>query len=187
MTKRRKKGYKSIQGKSSSNFEVKKIMIYFFALLLLIGIYLYLSSFNKTAEQTDNESLREEPRFRKDGELRFLDPNGSLITTIELEIAADLSSRTQGLMYRQSMEENRGMLFIFPQSHNIEMWMRNTYIPLDMIFVREDRSIAHIATHTTPFSEETIRSPEPVLYVIEVNAGFTEKHGVRTGQIVVWD
>lgn len=185
MGKKKKKGYITTRKKKSSNFDVKKIILYTFALLLLIAIYLYLASAGKVADSAENQP-REEPRFRFDGKLSFLDTDGSTLSTIDIEIADTIPTRTQGLMYRQSMEENQGMLFIFDTEHNIEMWMRNTYISLDMIFVREDRTIVSIETHTVPFSEEIIPSREPARYVIEVNAGFSDRHGIKPGHVVQW-
>ena len=185
MKQKRKSGNRVARHKGYTGLDLKKLLIYIFALSLIIGIYLYLSNVNRSPAGTV-ETTREEPIFRKDGELRFLTMDGSLITVIDIEIANNNNSRMQGLMDRQSMLQNRGMLFIFDFNHRIEMWMRNTYIPLDMIFVRENKTIAYIATHTVPFSEEVIISPEPVRYVIEVNAGFTGQFGIQPGQMIDW-
>jgi uncharacterized membrane protein (UPF0127 family) len=194
MKQKRKMRNKVVAKKGSAALDFKKIIIYIFALAVIIAIYLYLANVGRIqdrgTERTRLDPLIErpaqEPVFRKDSELSFLKPDGTIITTIEIEIVNTPASRMQGLMFRQSMAMNRGMLFIFEFSHNIEMWMRNTYIPLDMIFVREDKTIAHIETNTVPFSEDTIYCPVPVKYVIEVNAGFTERYGIEPGQMIDW-
>ena len=171
--------------KGSAAFDIKKLIIYTFALLIVIAIYIYLANMQQD-RPTLTESSRSEPAFRKDGELQFRNQEGDILSTIEIEIVESGVARAQGLMFRRSMAMNRGMLFVFDFSHNVEMWMRNTYIPLDMIFVREDKTIAFIETYTVPLSEETIYCPEPVKYVIEVNAGFTGRYGIRNGQQVDW-
>ncbi|MBW6515182.1 MAG: DUF192 domain-containing protein [Candidatus Cloacimonetes bacterium] len=194
MKQKKQSRKKVVTKRGSASLDFKKIIIYIFALAVIIAIYLYLANVGRmqdtSTDRTRLDSFIErpdrEPVFRKDSELSFLKLDGTLITTIEIEIANTTASRMQGLMFRQSMAMNRGMLFIFEFSHNIEMWMRNTYIPLDMIFVREDKTIAHIETNTVPFLEETIYCPVPVKYVIEVNAGFTERYGIEPGQMIDW-
>ncbi len=100
------------------------------------------------------------------------------------EIADTPESRAQGLMYRQSMPEDHGMLFDFGRDAEVGMWMRNTYIPLDMIFINADGTVHRIARNTTPFSEETVSSRGPVRAVFEVNAGRAAAIDLRLGDVV---
>lgn len=104
--------------------------------------------------------------------------------TLEVEVADTNTSRERGLMFRRAMPQNHGMIFLFGAERTITMWMRNTYLPLDMIFVRADGSIAHIAANTEPFSEDVISSGSPVSVVIEVNGGAAGKLGIKPGDRV---
>ncbi len=124
--------------------------------------------------------------FHKEGELRFLNAHQELITTIDIEIARDESEREVGLMYRENMAENRGMLFVFSDSDVRSFWMKNTLISLDMIFVDEKNQIITIHKHTIPLSEGSYASTGPAKYVIEVNAGFTDTHHIAVGDRISW-
>lgn len=100
---------------------------------------------------------------------------------LDVYLARTAEERAQGLMYIRELGEFEGMLFATSAPAAVSMWMKNTYIPLDMLFIRADGTIARIAADTTPFSEDTIRSGEPVTGVLEVNGGFAARHGVRPG------
>lgn len=89
--------------------------------------------------------------------------------------------QSQGLMFVERLEPEEGMLFRYPQPALITMWMRNTYVPLDMLFIREDNVVARIAADTTPLSEVRISSGEPVTQVLELNAGFAARWGIEPG------
>ena len=99
----------------------------------------------------------------------------------EVEVARNDADRAQGLMFRRAMAPNHGMLFDFGRVESVSMWMQNTYLPLDMLFIRPDGAIARIAADTEPLSTRTIPSGEPVLAVLELNAGATARLGVKAG------
>jgi uncharacterized membrane protein (UPF0127 family) len=99
----------------------------------------------------------------------------------EVEVADDPSERAEGLMYRESLADNAGMLFLYPKPQPVEFWMKNTPLSLDIVFVRADGTIAHIAESTTPMSEDMIPSGEPVRAVLEVKAGTMRQLGVTVG------
>ncbi|MGO4386253.1 DUF192 domain-containing protein [Microvirga sp. 2YAF29] len=101
--------------------------------------------------------------------------------TFQVEVARNDADRAQGLMYRRSMPANQGMLFDFGRVEPVSMWMQNTYLPLDMLFVRQDGTIARIAANTEPLSTRTIPSGEPVLAVLELNAGTAARLGIKPG------
>jgi uncharacterized membrane protein (UPF0127 family) len=101
-----------------------------------------------------------------------------------VEVARTDDERAKGLMDRSHMPEDRGMLFDFKQLTPISMWMKNTVISLDMIFIRADGTISRIADHTEPFSTRIIPSGEPVLAVLELNAGAAERIGAKPGDKV---
>jgi uncharacterized membrane protein (UPF0127 family) len=103
---------------------------------------------------------------------------------VVLEIAERDADRQRGLMYRKEMPDTEGMLFVFERSKKLSFWMRNTCIPLDMIYVAEDFTIVNIEENTPTLTDQTFPSMCPAKYVIEVNAGWTRKHGVQVGQKV---
>ena len=104
--------------------------------------------------------------------------------TLDVEVARDSASRERGLMYRRFLPENRGMLFDFGRSETVLMWMKNTYIPLDMIFISRDGKVTHIEDNTEPLSEAIISSQGPAFAVLEVNAGAASKLGLKVGDVV---
>ena len=106
---------------------------------------------------------------------------GSSQYRFEVEVADDPAERAEGLMYRQSLADNAGMLFLYPQPQPVEFWMKNTPLSLDIVFVRADGTIARIAANTTPMSEDRIPSREPVLAVLEVKAGIMQQLGIVVG------
>lgn len=95
-----------------------------------------------------------------------------------VELALTPPERARGLMNRESMEDDHGMLFRFDMVRPVTMWMKNTLIPLDMIFIRENGTVAGFHENAEPLSEDVIASPEPVLYVLELNGGNASKIGL---------
>jgi len=91
------------------------------------------------------------------------------------------AERAKGLMFRTSMPQDYGMLFDFESDAPVSMWMKNTYIPLDMLFILRDGTIHRIAQRTEPMSERTIPAGAPVRAVLEINAGLSEKLGIKPG------
>lgn len=123
--------------------------------------------------------------FRKDGTLDLL-REGEPYLTLEIEIAADDSSRTRGLMQRTSLPDKSGMLFLFDFEDDIGFWMGNTLIGLDLIFIDADSQIVDIHKYAAPLSPETIATDVPAQYVLEVVAGFTDSNGIAEGDRVRW-
>jgi uncharacterized protein len=101
-----------------------------------------------------------------------------------VEIAAGPAEQEQGLMYRKSMDANAGMIFPFGQPAFVMFWMKNTYIPLDIVFVRPDGTISSIAANAEPMSLKSIPSLEPVKAVIEINGGRARELGIGEGDLV---
>ncbi len=102
----------------------------------------------------------------------------------EAEMAVTWQQQRMGLMFRREMAENRGMLFYYPVPQKVSFWMKNTYIPLDIIFIREDGTIANIADNAEPHSLKPINSRGSVTGVLELNAGLANKLGIREGDLV---
>ena len=102
----------------------------------------------------------------------------------EVEIADDDRETQLGLMFRRSMADDEGMLFDFGDEELRSFWMRNTYIPLDMLFIRADGTIDSIAERTTPLSDKSVPSKGPVRYVLEINGGLSDTLGIEAGDKV---
>ncbi|MFC3752790.1 DUF192 domain-containing protein [Aquamicrobium ahrensii] len=100
-----------------------------------------------------------------------------------IEIADDAVKRSAGLMYRQSMPDDRGMLFIFEEARPVSFWMKNTPMALDLLFIAEDGRIVSILPGE-PFSPAIISPGEPARYVLELKAGTAEREGVTEGDLV---
>jgi hypothetical protein len=101
-----------------------------------------------------------------------------------VEVAEKEADRARGLMFRKSMPENQGMIFVFQDRRNHSFWMRNTCIPLDMLFIDRDGTIVGIEENTTMLSDSNFQVGCPSSYVLELNAGWTRKNGVVAGQKV---
>ncbi len=104
---------------------------------------------------------------------------------IDVEVATSPDEMALGLMYRTSLPDGQGMLFPSPEPREVTMWMRNTYIPLDMVFIRADGVIHRIEAMTEPFSEAIIASQGPVLAVLELAGGSAARIGLRPGDRVL--
>jgi uncharacterized protein len=101
-----------------------------------------------------------------------------------VEVADTEPARERGLMYRRDLPDGRGMLFDFFREQPVGFWMKNTYIPLDMIFIRADGRIASIAENTEPLSEKVIPSGTPVRAVLELKGGTARRLGIEPGDQV---
>lgn len=149
----------------------------------LISTY-FLSSYKSYKRSVNNSnsstSLNEVP-FTIEGILTIADKNGNVKKEIEIEIAETSYETQTGLMYRNGMEENRGMLFIFKEESQHYFYMRNTRFPLDIIYINKNMEIVSAAKEAVPFDETSLPSKYPVQYVLEVNGGMMEKWGVKEG------
>ncbi|MBI2717400.1 MAG: DUF192 domain-containing protein [Rhizobiales bacterium] len=140
--------------------------------LLLLAFLLFGSSLPRA----------EEPQLSKIEPLTVATDSGATLFTVE--IADTEALRERGLMFRQRLPEDRGMLFDFGRPRPVAMWMKNTYIALDMVFIRADGSVAYVKENTVPGSLEVIGVQEPVLGVLELAAGTARRIGLRAGDLV---
>ena len=125
------------------------------------------------------------PVLAQDGKLERVEiVTRSGVHVFDVEMAVTPEERSKGLMFRRELPPGRGMLFDFQGEGPIAMWMKNTYISLDMIFIRADGRIARIAENTVPHSEATISSGAPVKAVLEVVAGTAKRLGIAPGDRV---
>ncbi len=118
------------------------------------------------------------------GELDIETAGGRRHFVVELALSSD--QQIQGLMFRRALAPDAGMLFLYDDDHEIQMWMKNTLIPLDMIFIRGDGTILSVAQRTVPRSLATIPSGGPARAVLEVNGGTAARLGIKAGDRVVY-
>lgn len=104
--------------------------------------------------------------------------------TFQVEIARTEEQQAKGLMFRTALADDRGMLFVHSPSRDVSMWMRNTYIPLDMVFINADGTIHRIAERTEPLSEKIISSQGRVSAVLELAGGAAQRLGLKVGDQV---
>jgi uncharacterized membrane protein (UPF0127 family) len=102
-----------------------------------------------------------------------------------VQVAASPAEQERGLMFRRSLRRDEGMIFPYDPPQAVAFWMRNTLIPLDMIFIRADGTIARIAT-ARPLDETPVPAGEPVAAVLEIGGGRAAELGIREGDLVRW-
>jgi uncharacterized membrane protein (UPF0127 family) len=118
----------------------------------------------------------------KNARLKIETQNGQVL--LDVEVADTEPQREHGLMFRRQLPEDHGMIFLFGDEREITMWMKNTYIPLDMIFIGNDWHIVHIARDAEPLSTDIISSIQPASRVLEILAGQADKLGLKPGDTV---
>ena len=101
-----------------------------------------------------------------------------------VEIADDRSERARGLMHRESMPASAGMLFIYPQPQSLSFWMRNTLIPLDLLFIDPGGVVQHIHHRAIPLDETPIPGGSGLTHVLEINGGMSERLGIAPGTVL---
>jgi uncharacterized membrane protein (UPF0127 family) len=101
--------------------------------------------------------------------------------SVRVEIARTREELSRGLMWRNDLDSDAGMLFVFGEAAPRTFWMKNTPLPLDILFIDDHGEVIDVAAGTTPYSEAPIRSSGPARYVLEVNAGFAARHGIGPG------
>lgn len=136
-------------------------------LMLLAGCSTFSSSYKSCHRKLDPHVL--------------LTPSSGQTIKVSIEVACTADERQRGLMHRQSLPPNHGMLFVFPQSEYQSFWMKDTYIPLDMIHLDDKKQIVGIVENAKPHTTESRKIDKPSLYVLEVNAFFARKHGITVG------
>ncbi|MBS0234803.1 MAG: DUF192 domain-containing protein [Proteobacteria bacterium] len=122
-------------------------------------------------------------KMRQD-RLTIASANGSATHSFAIEVAATEKEKALGLMFRTELSDGQGMLFPYAAERNLQMWMHNTYIPLDMLFIRADGTIARIEERAEPLSDRVISSGSPVLAVLEIPGGAAGRLGIKTGDKV---
>ncbi len=151
-----------------------------FITLLVIGI---------TVGCKEDKKVIETPAitFTKEGELQLYKQNSdSLVVAIDIEIADTDYEKETGLMYRDHMKENQGMLFVYDHMQLHSFYMKNTKIPLDLVFIDDKLQIASFYENAQPLNESSLSSQVPVQYILELNAGMAQKLLLEVGDRVVF-
>ena len=129
-------------------------------------------------------SVQHSTIFHCDGKLTIVGQDGQKNTEIEYECADTPSKRAQGLMYRRSMDEYHGMLFVFNDTAPRYFYMKNTYISLDILFIDNEKKIIKGYYNTQPMTDDLLPSIADAKYVLEVNGGFCTRHGISEGDLL---
>ena len=156
----------------------------FYFRLVLIGSLLLAGGCR--SEERTLPTIQIDTPFRVDGRLAFLSPEGDTITSIAIEIAETDEARARGMMGRRSLPRSSGMFFIMDTTDTTSFWMRNTPLPLDIIFVGADSHIVNVTKRTTPYSDEILQPIGPKKYVVEVRAGFADRIGIDDSTSITW-
>jgi uncharacterized ACR, COG1430 len=168
------------------NFFRKHFVAVALALVGLAAIAFILPYFlgdNNNNTQRVIELTPDDIVFRKDAELSIFKKD-SLLQRLEVQLAQTEDERAVGLMYRSSMEEQQGMWFVFENEAPRSFYMKNTLIPLDIIYLNKDKKVVSIAKNARPKDETSLPSEAPAMYVLEINGGLADKWGIEKGDRV---
>ncbi len=184
---------KNNRSKSKKRKQQKKSS-YFFPVIAVIVLvaFVFLMVYNpvkRNKKVTGNSKYTEqfikkinETPLRNDASLAFIrSPEQDTLAQIDVQVVDHETERMQGLMYRKQIGNKEGMLFIFERSEPRSFWMKNTFISLDIFYIDEDHAIVSIRKYTKPLSTHPIPSGKPAKFVVETNAGFADKYGIREG------
>lgn len=143
-----------------------------------------------SAACTDKPSdvpVQQDIPFTPEGIVDVFRPDSTLAARLVVELAETPQEQAQGLMYRRSLPDRGGMLFVESAPRMQEFWMRNTPLPLDILFLDERGQVVNIVKRTTPFSDDRIRSTAPAAWVLEVRAGVTDRYGIDSTHYITWE
>lgn len=147
-------------------------------LLLFIGAISLSACKDKKAKSIATET----PTFSKEASLTFINQAQDTLATFAIELAKSSYEKQTGLMYRKSMEDNQGMLFVYPDEQaRPGFYMKNTYIPLDLIYINAKNTMVDFNLNAQAFDETPLPSTTPAKYVLEVNAGTVHRLGLTLG------
>ena len=152
-------------------------------LLPICGVWLLAASIQ--AQTLDAVSAQGRPLVQDFPQSSLIiDTSDDTCVHFEIFVASERNAQARGLMFVREMPDDVGMLFIHPSERMISMWMKNTLIPLDMVFMDSSGVVTHIAENTVPGSLDTISSMQPALSILEINGGLAARLGIRPGDLV---
>jgi len=153
--------------------------------LILLTILLNLAACHQTPKR-HTQNVSSEIKFNKQGTLKIIDSSGQTKANFDIEYAKDDYHRETGLMYRKSMDDRQAMLFIFEDVQPRYFWMKNTYIPLDIVYIGPDKKIVNILKNAKALDIRSLPSKFPAQYVLEIKAGLADQHHLKKGDNVNW-
>lgn len=137
--------------------------------------------------ETQEEQYKDDIKFKPEAAGYLISSQtGDTLTELDLELAEDDFSRQTGLMYRDGMERDQGMLFLFDEDRRQAFYMKNTRFPLDIIYIRKDSTVESFYQNTTPLDETSLPSEGPVSFVLELNAGEVARLDLQKGDTLKW-
>jgi len=146
----------------------------------LLSLFISISFTSCENDEKKNESIETDPiTFTKEGEIYLIKSSGDTIQKLDVEFAESDYEHQTGLMYRETMKENQGMLFIYNSERVRNFYMKNTYIPLDIIYYEADSTLVSIQKNTIPRDETSLPSEGPAQYILEVNGGLSDEWGLE--------
>ncbi|MDD3458819.1 MAG: DUF192 domain-containing protein [Weeksellaceae bacterium] len=159
-------------------------------MILAAGLLIFVAACNEKGASGSEATIAVEIEFTKQGELEFLDGEGQILKKIDIEIADTPNKRARGLMDRSSMDQDKGMLFIFEdneiQKHTF--YMKDTRIPLDIMYFGKDSVLINIARNAQPGAESELSggtvaaAKEDSKFVVEINGGLADQWGIKEGE-----
>jgi len=156
-------------------------MVKFGKIILLVFAIILVSCKTESKQALKTETIS----FTKEGELAVLSSEtDSIKANFDIEIAETDYETETGLMYRKSMKKDRGMLFIQPTESLQYFYMKNTEIPLDIIYINSGMKIVSFQKNAEPFNENTLPSNAPAKYILEINAGLSDQLGLQVGDSI---
>lgn len=150
-------------------------------LFLSFAISALLLASCKDEEEAPEVIETEEFTFTKEGELSLIKSDGDTIQKLDIEFAESRYEQETGLMYRESMEDNQGMLFVYDDEAPRSFYMKDTYIPLDIIYYSADSTAVSFQENAEPMDETSLPSGEPAQFVLEINGGLVEEWNIEIG------
>jgi len=159
-----------------------KGFVLFVAFLLLTAPTILIAKTDKN-HATELDLVESNQLFDFNNNLKIYSQNNQKIADFIVAVADSKLKKEVGLMRRKKLPKNLGMLFVFDQPEVVGMWMKNTFIPLDMLFI-SSKEVVKIVSNTTPMSQKIISSDQPVDMVLEINAGLAKSLNIKVGSII---
>ena len=165
-------------GSAVNRRHIQMVLIFFFLEISLLSACTHHNQTPQVNQLSDS--------IFKEGTLNFVRFDKSIKASIEIEIADTPETQMKGLMGRKNLDDNSGMLFVFEHLEPQKFWMKNTLVPLDIIFVGGDGCIVNIVGSAPPLSNRRYSSKGPAKYVVEVRAGFAKRFQLDTDTCIRW-
>jgi hypothetical protein len=168
------------------NNSSKHFLLSIIAFIIINFILIEKVNAKNSDKAIKSQSLNSLEKFNQDPanynhDLQIFNENNQSILKLAVAVCDDEEKRQYGLMNLKKLDEKKGMIFIFSKPLKVDFWMKNTIIPLDMIFIDANDKIIQIQQNTTPQSTDFITSKQKILKVLEINAGLVKKYNIKIG------